>query len=66
VPAALADEQPPFGESHWPVKYDPSPDARKSAVVAISRGSPIRWSGVRASVMRFMRGDIGSVIGVSM
>jgi len=41
-------KRPPFGDSHCPVKNELSSDARKSAVAAISRGSPERPSGVRA------------------
>src|SRR5262249_2727024 len=37
---------PPFGDSTWPVKYVLPGPARKSAVAAISRGSPRRPTSV--------------------
>ena len=43
-------KRPPLGESHWPVKKELSSEARKSAVAAISSGSPQRPSGVRAMI----------------
>lgn len=57
---------PPFGDSHWPVKKALSSDARKSAVWATSRGSPIRCSGVRATSAARTTGEMTSVMGVSM
>ena len=55
-----------MGESHWPVKKELSSEARKRAVVATSRGSAMRPSGVRLTTTVFMSGDIDCVNGVSM
>src|SRR5213080_1749911 len=59
-------KSPPFGDSHCPVKNEPSSDARNSAVAATSRGSPERPRGVRARAAARISGDIGWVMGVSM
>jgi len=52
-------KSPPFGDSHCPVKNEPSSDARNSAVAATSRGSPERPRGVRERAAARISGDIG-------
>jgi hypothetical protein len=59
-------KRPPLGDSHCPVKKERSSLARNSAVAATSWASPVRPSGVRASTAFLSRGEIPSVIGVSM
>src|ERR1700691_4742062 len=50
-------KSPPFGDSHCPVKYELSSEARKRAVVATSRGCPERPIGTRDISARFRSGD---------
>jgi hypothetical protein len=57
---------PPLGESHWPVKNELSSEAKKSAVAATSRGVPKRPMGVRRFIIAMNVGEKKRIKGVSM
>src|SRR2546427_9856312 len=57
---------PPFGESHCPVKYELSSDARKTAVAATSSGRPKRDRGICEASAIFIIGEKSCVMGVSI